>query len=174
MHERTGEDVGQVDGTGLEGSITSQFGDNWNLYLGLSWLDTEATGVQQVCDGDTPDSCEGSTLFWAPEWTGAAVLTADFPFGNGAITGSLEGFWESERGGGWGGFPETMIDSNLLMAFRAGYYSDNGWSASVYVENLTDEFTYDGLNNNGGILPSHFWGHRRPRTVGVRFGYAWD
>ena len=170
----TVENVGQVDGTGLEGSITSQFGDNWNLYLGLSWLDTEATGVQQVCDGDTPDSCEGSSLFWAPEWTGAAVLSANFPFGNGSITGSLEGFWESERGGGWGGFPETMIDSNLLMAFRAGYHSDNGWSASVYVENLTDEFTYDGLNNNGGILPSHFWGHRRPRTVGVRFGYAWD
>ncbi len=170
----TVENVGQVDGAGLEGSVTAQFNDNWNLYLGLSWLDTEATGVQQVCDGDTPDSCEGSTLFWAPEWSGAAVINANFPVGGGEITGSLEAFWEGERGGGWGAYPETMIASNTIMALRIGYASNNHWSASAYVENLTDEFTYDGLNNNGGILPSHFFGPRRPRTVGVRFSYEWE
>ena len=170
----TVENVGQVDGTGVEGSITSQLTENWNLYLALSWLDTDASGVQQVCDGDTADACEGSPLFWAPDWSGAAVLSADFPFGNGSITSSLEAFWESERGGGWAGLPETMIDSNIQVAIRGGYYSDNGWSATIYVENLTDEFTYDGLNNNGGILPSHFFGHRRPRTVGIRFGYDWE
>ena len=64
----TVENIGQVDGFGLEGSVTAQFNDNWNLYLALSYLDTEATGLQQVCDGATPDSCEGSSLFWAPEW----------------------------------------------------------------------------------------------------------
>lgn len=170
----TVENVGQVDGAGLEGSVTAQFTDNWGLYLALSWLDTEATGVQQVCDGPTPNSCEGSNLFWAPDWSGAAVLSADFPTSRGAVTGSLEAFWESERGGGWGSFPETMIDSNVELAFRVNYESNSNWSAGLYVENLTDEFTYDGLNNNGGILPSHFFGHRRPRTAGVRFGYSWE
>ena len=170
----TVENVGQVDGAGIEGSITAQFNDNWGLYLALSYLDTEATGVQQVCDGSTPDSCEGTNLFWAPDWSGAAVLSADFPTNRGAISGSFEAFWESERGGGWGSFPETMIDSNILMAVRITYESNNNWSAGLYVENLTDEFTYDGLNNNGGILPSHFFGHRRPRTAGLRFRYEWE
>lgn len=170
----TVENIGQVDGLGLEGSITAQFSDNWSLYLALSWLDTEATGLEQVCDGDTPESCEGSTLFWAPEWSGAAVLDAAFPVGRGEITGSVEAFFESERGGGWGAYPETMIDSNMIMALRIGYTSNNNWSVNAYVENLTDEFTYDGLNNNGGILPSHFFGHRRPRTAGIRFGYSWE
>ena len=170
----TVENVGQVDGAGLEGSMTAQFNDNWSLYLAASWLDTEATGVQQVCDGATPDSCEGSTLFWAPEWSGAAVLSGDFDLGSGQISGSLEAFWESERGGGWGGYPETMIASNTIMALRVGFHSSNNWSAVAYVENLTDEFTWDGLNNNGGILPSHFFGPRRPRTVGIRFGYKWE
>jgi len=170
----TVENVGQVDGSGIEGSITSQINENWSLYLALSWLDTDATGVQQVCDGDTPDSCEGSSLFWAPEWTGAAVINAAFPAGEGEITGSLEAFWEGERGGGWGAFPETMIGSNSIVSLRVGYVSNNSWSATAYVENLTDEFTYDGLNNNGGILPSHFFGHRRPRTAGIRFGYEWE
>ncbi len=170
----TVENVGQVDGKGLEGSLTTQFNDHWNLYLAASWLDTEATNVQQVCDGPTADSCEGSPLFWAPEWTWAAVLNGNFPTANGEMTGSLEAFWEGERGGGWGAYPETMIDANTIMALRVGYHSNNSWSATAYVENLTDEFTYDGLNNNGGILPSHFFGHRRPRTIGIRFGYEWE
>lgn len=170
----TVENVGQVDGTGVEGSVTAQFNDTWNLYLGASWLDTEATGLQLVCDGATADSCEGSSLFWAPEWTGAAVLSANFPIGRGDITANLEAFWESERGGGWGAFPETMIDSNVEMALRVDYVSAGNWKAGLYVENLTDEFTWDGLNNNGGILPSHFFGPRRPRTVGIRFGYDWE
>jgi iron complex outermembrane receptor protein len=102
------------------------------------------------------------------------VLDAAFPVGRGEITGSVEAFFESERGGGWGAYPETMIDSNMIMALRIGYTSNNNWSVNAYVENLTDEFTYDGLNNNGSILPSHFFGHRRPRTAGIRFGYSWE
>jgi len=170
----TVENVGQVDGAGLVGSVTAAFSENWDLYLAASWLDTEATGVQQVCDGDTVEACEGSSLFWAPEWAGAAVLTGRFPIGGGEISGSLEAFWEGERGGGWGAFPETTIDANTQMALRIDYISSGNWQAGVYVENLTDEFTYDGQNNNGGILPSHFFGHRMPRTAGVRFRYSWE
>ena len=170
----TVENVGKVDGTGIEASLNSAINDNWGLYLALSWLDTEATGIQQVCDGDTATSCEGSKLFWAPDWAGADVLNGSFEYRGGAINTSLEASWESERGGGWGAYPETMIDSSIEMALRVSYESANNWSAGVYVENLTDEFTYDGLNNNGAILPSHFFGHRRPRTAGVRFRYNWE
>ncbi len=170
----TVENVGQVDGAGIEGSVITRFNEYWNLYLAASWLDTESTGVQQVCDGPTPDSCEGSPLFWAPDWTGAAVLSANYPFGNGVVTGSFEAFWESEHGGGWAGLPETMIDSNIEMAIRVGFESNSNWNVSFYVENLTNEFSYDGQNNNGGILPSHFFGPRRPRTFGATIGYEWN
>ena len=67
-----------------------------------------------------------------------------------------------------------MIDANTIVTLRVGYHSNNAWYADLYVENLNDEFTYDGLNNNGGILPSHFFGHRRPRTFGLRVGYEWE
>ena len=130
--------------------------------------------MQQVCDGDTADDCEGSSLFWAPDFAGAAVLTGNFALAKGEISTSLEAFWESERGGGWGGFPETMIDSYSDVSVRVEYKSNDNWSVGAYMENLTDEFTYDGLNNNGGILPSHFFGHKRPRTGGIRFRYSWD
>jgi iron complex outermembrane recepter protein len=170
----TVENVGKVDGSGVEGSLNASFSDHWSLYLAASWLDTKAKGVQQVCDGPTPDSCEGRKLFWAPDWTGAAVLTATYPGGRGEIATSLEASYESQRGGGWGAFPETMIDPYVEMALRVNYQSQSKWSAGFYVENLTNAFTYDGENNNGGILPSQFFGPKRPRTFGLRFGYSWE
>ncbi len=170
----TVENVGQVDGQGVEGTVTAALGDYWEVYLGLSWLDTEATGVQQVCDGETEDSCEGRKLFWSPDWTGAFVITGVFPIGNGEIRGDVEAFYESERGGGWGDYPETKISSNTIVAARLEYQAPSNWWVGAYVENLTDEFTYDGMNNNGGLIPSHFFGHRRPRTFGVRAGFAWE
>ncbi len=169
------DNVGQVEAFGIEGSITASLSDNFNLYLTAGYLDTEATDIQQVCDDpDDANACEGSSLFWAPEWSAAAVLDAHFPVGNGAITGSFEVFWEDERGGGWAGLSETMIDAAAIAAVRVAYESDDSWYVEAYVENVFDEFKWDGQNNNGGILPSHFFGPQRPRTVGMRLGVTWD
>lgn len=168
------ENVGEVESVGFEGSITAAIGENWDLYLAASWLDSEATQLQSICGLADPDGCEGSSLFWAPDFSGAAVLNANFPMSDGAIVGSLEVFWESERGGGFEGLQSTMIGSYAESALRLGYESNQNWTVTAYIENLTDEFTYDGLNNNGGILPSHFFGHRRPRTTGISFTYEWE
>jgi iron complex outermembrane receptor protein len=55
-----------------------------------------------------------------------------------------------------------------------GYESDNNWYVQAYAENLFNEFTWDGYNANGGIIPSHFFGPMRPRTIGIRTGISWD
>ena len=102
------------------------------------------------------------------------MLSADYPVSGGSITGSFEAFWEGERGGGWESLNTTEIDSSTEMALRIGYRSDSSWNIEAYVENLTDEFAWDGQNNNGGVLPSHFFGPRRPRTFGMRVGYDWE
>jgi iron complex outermembrane receptor protein len=154
--------------------VTTALGENFDLFLALSWLDSEATELQSICGLPDPAGCEGSSLFWAPEYTGAAVLNGYFDLGQGEIKASLDATYESERGGGWEGLSSTMIPSNTELAFRVNYTSPANWGIGAYVENLTDEFTYDGLNNNGGINPSHFFGHRRPRTVGMRFTYEWE
>ena len=102
------------------------------------------------------------------------VLDAYFPFEAGAITSSFEVFYEDERGGGWEGLEETMIDAYAEAALRVAWESNDDWYVEAYVENLTDEFTWDGQNNNGGILPSHFFGPKRPRTFGIRLGATWE
>ncbi len=166
------ENVGQVDAWGLEGTLRTIINDNFNFYLALSYLDTEAKGLQSICGLDDPEGCEGSNLFWAPDVTAAAVLNADFPVEGGSIGGSLEAFYESRRGGGFEGLKETEIAPFTDVSLRVEYRSHNNWTAGVYIENLTNETTFDGLNNNGGIVPSHFFGPLRPRTIGVHYNIA--
>lgn len=168
------ENVGQVDGKGLEGTITARMGDNFDIYAAASWLDTEATQLQSICGLSDPNGCEGSSLFWAPEFSGALVLNGHWPAANGEWSASVEMFWESERGGGFENLASTMIDSYTDTTVRFGYESDSNWSINAYIENVTDEFTWDGLNNNGGVLPSHFFGPKRPRTFGLTYTYHWD
>jgi iron complex outermembrane receptor protein len=166
--------VGQTDGEGVELSTTVALGDHWTLYLAGGYLDTEATGLQDICGAEDANSCEGSSLFWAPEITAAGKLDARYPMGNGALTGSFEFFYEDERGGSWEANPEGYIDAYTIANLRVGYESENNWYVQAYAENVFDEFTWDGYNANGGILPSHFFGPMRPMTIGVRAGMSWD
>ncbi|HEY8570209.1 TonB-dependent receptor [Microbulbifer sp.] len=168
------KNVGEVDSFGIESSITAELTDNFNLMFSFGWLDSEANKLQDICGLEDADGCEGSSLFWAPEFAGSLVLDAHFPYGDGVLTASLETFWESERGGGWEGLETTKIDAYQDVALRVGYESNSNWRVDAYIENLTNEFTWDGQNNNGGILPSHFFGPKRPRTFGMRFGMDFD
>lgn len=169
------KNVGEADAMGFETSIKAKVTDNLNMYFAYSYLDSEANKLQDICGLENADACDGSSLFWAPESTYAFVLDGNFPLDSGAaITTSLEMFSESERGGGWEGLQETKIDSFVEMNARIGYQSAGDWYVEAYVENLNDEFTWDGINNNGGVLPSHFFGPKRPRTFGVRLGMSWE
>ena len=168
------DNVGEVEAWGVEGSITSALGDYFTLYLAAGYLDSEATDLGVICGLEDPLGCEGSPLFWAPEWSAAAVLDGNFPMSGGAITGSFEIFYEDEKGGGWEDISVNYIDAFAEAALRIAWEDDDNWYVEAYVENLTDEFTWDGQNVNGGVIPSHFFGPKRPRTFGVRAGLSWD
>lgn len=175
--------AGNVDGKGIEGAFQWAISDNWDLLASVGYLKTEATGIQFLCDGaPDPDgrldgnanACEGNKLYWAPEFSGSTVLRADFPVGNGSIVGNVEMFFESERGRGYEDIIDSQIDPYQEWAMRLGYQSNNGWYVTGYVENLTDELTWDGSSNNSGMIPAFYFGPNAPRTFGLRFGYAFD
>jgi len=177
------DNLGQVDGQGVEGSLQWAINENWDLVFAAGWLKTEAFGIQLICGGaddgsgipdGNPDGCEGNPLNWAPEFMGSALLKANFPVGNGTIVGNLEAFWESERGGGYEALEWSKLPSQHELALRVGYESDNNWAVTGYVENLTDEVNYAGSQVNSGITPDWKVGPNRPRTIGLRFGYYFD
>lgn len=175
--------AGEVDGMGWEGSLQWSISNNFDFIGSVGYLDTEVRGIQFLCggspdadgllDGD-PEACEGTKLFWAPDWSGSAILKGTFPFGNGALVGNVEMFFESERGRGYEDIDDTAIDAYQEWALRIGYESDNNWQVAAYVENLTDELTFDGADNNSALIAPFYFGPSRPRTFGVRFGMNFD
>ena len=175
--------AGSVDGSGVEASLQWAISENYELLASAGFLNTEAKGLQFLCggapdedgflDGDE-DACEGSKLFWAPDVSGSVVLKGNFPTANGAWVGNIEMFFESERGRGYEDIDDTEIDPYQEWTLRFGYESNNNWNLKAYIENVTDELTWDGAANNGGIIAPFYFGPNRPRTVGMRFGYYFD
>ena len=176
------DNIGQVDGTGVEIESSMALTDNFQLRIGGSWFDSEATNVQAFCGngevitGD-PDACEGNSIPWAPEFTAFAVLNASFPTGNGEIFGNLAWSWEDDYRGDWPD-PDVVfqrIDALNQTDILVGYRQDS-WRISAYVENVFNGVWYDGNYSNDDpdpviIFSEHAFGPSRPRTAGVRFAY---
>jgi iron complex outermembrane receptor protein len=185
------DNVGKVDGTGLEAEVITKLGDNFDFRFGGSYLDTEATEIQVFCangeiatraDIDVPDSgdinvCEGNSIPWAPEFTAFAILNANFPVGNGEVFGTLAWSWEDDYRGDW---PDESVVYQKIEALNqtdiiVGYSTDS-WRISAYVENVFDDIWYDGNYADDleplAIYSQHAFGPSRPRTAGVRFGVS--
>ncbi len=176
------DNIGQVDGTGIEIDVSTALTDNFQVRVGASWFDSEATNVQAFCQngeiltGD-PDACEGNSIPWAPEWTAFAVLNASFPAGNGEVFGNLAWTWEDDYRGDW---PDPSVIFQRIAGINqtdivVGYRQDN-WHISAYVENVFDQLWYDGNYSNDEpdplyIYSEHAFGPSRPATAGMRFGY---
>ncbi len=176
------DNVGQVDGRGVEFEVNTALTDNIGIRIGGSWFDSEATNVQVFCQngeiltGD-PDACEGASIPWAPEYTAFVVLNTSIPTGNGEIFGNVAWSWEDDYRGDW---PDPSIIYQRIQALNqtdivVGYRQDS-WRISAYVENVFDGIWYDGNYSNDDpdpayIYAEHTFGPSRPRTVGVRFGY---
>ncbi len=174
------DNIGQVDGTGVEFEVNTALTDNIGLRVGGSWFDSEATNVQAFCGngelvtGDL-DACEGNSIPWAPEYTAFAILRTNFPAGNGEIFGNLAWSWEDDYRGDWP--DESDIFQNIAALDQTdivvGYRQDK-WNISAYVENVFDNVWYDGNYANDDpdpiiIFTEHAFGPSRPRTAGVRF-----
>ena len=166
------ENIGQVDGWGVESSFDAILTDYLDLNLTGAWADTEATDVQAACGG--LDVCEGNSLPELPEWSWSAVLQLHVPGSGGEWLGRVEWFGQSSTDGGIEHNPAGAQDGWNEMALRAGYESNGGWQVMAYVENVTDELYYDGAGPGSGIIPAHYFGPSRPRTYGVMLTWNFE
>ena len=163
------ENIGRVKGWGVEGSIDADLNDYFGIQLSGAYTGTDATEVQALCD-DT-DLCEGNSLQQVPEFSGAAILRAEYPLGPGRLRSTAELVAQTKTYGGPAHLAEAVNPGYHDLSLRFGYVADGGWSVIGYVENVTDELYYTGSEEPGGIIPAHFIGPSRPRTFGVRMTY---
>ena len=164
------ENVGEVKGWGFEGSLNHRFGDYVVLNTGLAWFDSDANDVQKICGG--LDSCEGESLPWAPEWSGHIVLNGSYPLFDGEMFGIAAYNFQDDQQGGFE--PDSVdVDSYGVLNLSLGYRAD-WWSVSAYVENVTDEYYFDGGANGDEVYPEHRFGPSRPRMAGIKLGMTFD
>lgn len=163
------ENVGEVEGYGVETDLRFLPTENWDVSVNFSWLDVE------VIDDESNPANEGEPTSRAPEWTASLIATYTYPLTSGASLYS--NFSHSYQG-------EMRTDENPLAPYvpafnlsnlRFGYNSAEGnWGASVYINNLFDEFVYYDrrMADGAAALQDIRRNIGRPRTAGVDFNLS--
>ena len=159
------ENIGKVEGMGVEVEVQAVLGERLDLYVGTALSNTDIKeGSDLVCETD----CEGNMLPFSPEFTFASVLSYHQPIGANEIfvTGELHHQGEFEAD-----LDNTSIireDAYTITNFRVGMRAQSGrWEVSAYLENAFDEFYYDGAHSGEDPIPFATFGPARPRTFGV-------
>ncbi len=172
--------VGEARGQGLEADLRWVPNANWNLFMGLSLLDTEITDATEIEALGACGACAGNNLPFAPEISTFAILTYRHPLPSGEMFVTTEHVYRSEMFGGPDNIQDAAVDSWNEFNFRIGYRSDSEWWATLWIENAFNEEYFergwenaDADNQFGyGLFNELVW-PSRPRTVGVTVGKSW-
>ncbi len=169
----------QVDGVslGLSGKITPA----WTVFANAMYLDgvikqsisnycrnhpgatqTLPTGGTVTCP--TSDVQAGNPVTNTPTWSGSLYASYHLPFGLEVGYGlTYQGSWYLTNATG---APMYKAPSYLTQRISLGYKLDNGLSAQINVQNLTDETYYTSIRNNGWAVPGE------GRSAVLTLGYA--
>jgi len=176
------KNIGAVNASGFEFSLNTSLSENWDLYMQMSTLSSEAKGIQDQCFYQpSAEDCEGSRLYWAPEKSGSLVLNGNYPLESGAaLRANISTHWESSHSGGFDFIEESIIPYSQTWSMMAGYESTSDWYIQAYIENVTNEVNWDSSYNGaynsgyGGSYPNVRWTVSKPRTFGIRMGMTWE
>lgn len=164
------ENIGEVDGLGVELDLRAAINDNWDVFFGAAWSDTDVSGIPlDVCSEPSGSDRDGNRLAYNPEWMISGGINAHYPFSSGEVFGSLDFSWQDEFFSDLENTDANTIDSVGFVNVRTGWNSEQNWSVSVYVENVFDEESFAARNSSFGdinIAPT------LPRTAGVDISYS--
>jgi len=170
----------QVDGVslGLSGKITPE----WTVFANGMYLDglikqsisnycrdhlgatqTLPTGATVTCP--ISDVQAGNTITNNPKWSGSLYTSYHLPFGLEVGYGlTYQGSWYLTNATG---APMYKAPSYLTQRVSLGYKLDNGLSAQVNVQNLTNKKYFTSVRNNGWAVPGE--GRSAVLTLGYEF-----
>ncbi|MEM7282350.1 MAG: TonB-dependent receptor, partial [Pseudomonadota bacterium] len=160
--------VGEAEVSGIELDAIWAATDQFTLYANVSFNDTELTDLPPSIVGLAP---LGSPLALAPELQYVVRPRYDWELADGnsmfaqAVFSYTDDVISSINAGAL--FPQgdyTTID--FTLGYRRG-----PWTASLFVENLTDELAEVFISNEDDIVKTT---PNRPRTVGFRLSYRYE
>jgi len=172
--------VGEAEGQGLEADLRWVPNRNWDVFIGLSLLDTEITDATDIEALGACGACAGNNLPFAPELSTSAIVTYQRPLASGEMYFTTEHVYRDEMFGGPDNIQDAAVESWDEFNFRLGFRSDADWWVALWVENAFDEEYFErGWENADvdnqfgyGLFNELVW-PARPRTVGMTFGKRW-
>lgn len=161
--------AGDAKGRGFEADLRILPLPNLDIYLGLSLMDTELTKVNNsaICDTD----CKGNQLPGTVEKSYALVATYTIPTEYGDWRVTLENFYQDDFSVDFDDRKDLRGDDYSKVNARLGFDSNDGWAASLYVENLTDEEYYIGAAYADFTVGAHRIGPAKGKFVGLDVSY---
>ena len=163
--------AGNAESKGFETEITAQLTDSFRLSAGYTYTDASFKDVSPAIAAAGVSS--GEVLPGTPESSGNLIGTYSRELNNGwwlDINGSFT--YADDRLSGIGNNQQdivlpayTLIDSSVSL-------SNDSWSATLFIDNLTDEDARLTALSTVSWGPSAPSVARRPRTIGVRGSYS--
>lgn len=164
------ENIGEVDGHGIELDLRAAVNDNWDVFLGAAWADTDISGIPlDVCVELSGRSCDGNRLAFNPEYTVSGGVEAHYPVNGGEVFAALDFTWQDEFHSGLENLDTDLVDSVGFVNFRAGWLAEKNWKVMLYAENLFDE---ESFSARGGSFFLVNTAPTRQRNVGVDVTYS--
>jgi outer membrane receptor protein involved in Fe transport len=163
-----------VNGESASG-LGAEFGLNFRpvegLLLGANFGWNDLTMDADVFSGTTLVFKKGDRITNSPEYTAGVSADYTFPVGSrgyeAVVSTSASYVSLREARALIGGQSTVLVGDNILTArLNLGVNSPDGWSAALFVDNLTDE--------DGTPIPTpDAYGHirLRPRTIGLQLEY---
>jgi iron complex outermembrane receptor protein len=164
------ENIGEVDGMGVELDLRAAINDNWDVFFGAAWSETDISDIPlDVCAEPDGSDCDGNRLAFNPEWMFSGGINAHYPLNSGEVFAELDFSWQDEFYSALENIDGDAIDSAGFVNVRAGWNSAQNWQVMVYVENVFDE-------ESVAARDSGFFGHdiapTQPRIAGVNISYT--
>jgi iron complex outermembrane recepter protein len=181
-------DGAESKGVEVSGSwqATEQFGVRGNV----SWTESQLTAPvpSLIRTISTPgfgtrfvDGEDGDRLPGSPEWQASFFATYEQPLTNDRTLSFNAGYsWQSEVLGAAGGRGDFITLDSYGIANASAVYDAGAWKATLFVNNLFDEYAETGARTNplynqtinGANVRSFGTFVAPPRVIGVRF--SWD
>jgi iron complex outermembrane receptor protein len=173
------DNVAEASGIGAELELRFVPTERWDILFTAAYLDTTIDKVDpDFLDEGGCDACKGNSLWFAPEWTTATIVTYRHPFMGGELFLTGEHFFEDRKYAGPDNLALSTTDSWNQVNLRLGYDSGKAWSAVLYVNNVFDEVYFERGWENADADDLFGYGLRntlvwpsKPRTVGFRIDY---
>lgn len=155
-----------AEGKGVDMELYWSVTDQWFVSANYSYIKTEITDYDVILDEDDDT---GKSLVNTPENTFYVMTEYTIPFDSaGELVLRADYSWVDEADGQF----RDRLDSYYRANARATYNSaSDNWSASLWVNNVTDEEDIRDFVGPGGAIGSYTVARRLPRMYGLDLTY---